>query len=95
MTEGKALKTEGTKYYDQLRDQLDLILTFTELGSSIIDEAAVHLLKPIGRDMRANIPLRRPAGPSRDSDNCILLAYILVDRISRHAVDGGYGPSEG
>ncbi|KAF8215799.1 THO complex subunit 1 transcription elongation factor-domain-containing protein [Mycena galopus ATCC 62051] len=29
-TEGKALKDENTKYYGQLRDRLDLVLTFTE-----------------------------------------------------------------
>ncbi|KAL0068405.1 UDP-glucose-4-epimerase [Marasmius tenuissimus] len=30
-TEGEALKDEETKYYDRLRDMLDLVLTFTEL----------------------------------------------------------------
>ncbi|KAI0964094.1 hypothetical protein AcW1_000995 [Taiwanofungus camphoratus] len=29
-TEGKALKDPNTKYYDDLRDRLDLVLTFTE-----------------------------------------------------------------
>jgi THO complex subunit 1 len=31
-TEGKALKDPETKYYDVLRDRLDLVLTFTEHG---------------------------------------------------------------
>ncbi len=31
-TEGKALKQLETKYYDELSDRLDLILTFTEHG---------------------------------------------------------------
>jgi hypothetical protein len=31
-TEGKALGDEETTYYDELRDKLDIILTFTEHG---------------------------------------------------------------
>lgn len=30
--EGKALKDPETKYYAELRDKLDLVLTFTENG---------------------------------------------------------------
>ncbi|KAG7099950.1 hypothetical protein E1B28_001743 [Marasmius oreades] len=32
-TEGQALKNEETRYYDQLRDMLDLVLKFTELDA--------------------------------------------------------------
>jgi hypothetical protein len=32
-TEGKALNDPETKYYDDLRERLDLVLTFTEHGA--------------------------------------------------------------
>jgi hypothetical protein len=34
-TEGTALQKEETKYYNELRDRLDLVLTFTAHGKNL------------------------------------------------------------